>query len=136
MPSRPSLPASRAVSRTVSSSMPCSYHSATFGRTRSSTNLRTVSRMARSSSSRRCSVLNRSSGAVPVMSLLFGQFDGGRLDVVLTQQDVVGSRTQRHEAVVRADASGGPGVAGLHERAQDAFADPSGMACLLHDQHP
>src|SRR3954469_10623809 len=48
MPSAPMEPSSRARSRT--GAVPCSYHSAMCGRTRSSTNLRTVCCMARSSS--------------------------------------------------------------------------------------
>src|SRR4051812_48162293 len=58
MPSSPSSPIAGASSRV--GSVPCSYHSSTFGSTRSPANRRTVSAMSRSSSESRPS---RSSGS-------------------------------------------------------------------------
>src|SRR3954451_15013456 len=62
MPSRPSLPNSCASSRTGAS--PRSYHSATYGRTRSSATRRVSARTSFSSSSSRVSRSSRSSGAI------------------------------------------------------------------------
>ncbi len=69
MPSAPSEPSSRASSRMPGSS-PFSYHSAMCGRTRSAAQVRTVSRIARSSGSRRSSMPRGSPGSNT------GGFDG------------------------------------------------------------
>src|SRR3954471_23315301 len=60
MPSSPSSPIAGASSRV--GSVPCSYHSSTFGSTRSPANRRTVSAMSRSSSESRPSRSSGSSG--------------------------------------------------------------------------
>ncbi len=62
IPSAPIAPSSRASSR-IPGSSPCSYHSATWGSTRSAAQLRTVSRIARSSGSSRSSIPSGSVGS-------------------------------------------------------------------------
>ena len=64
MPKRPSLPSSAISSR---GRIPCSNQSPTSGRTCSRTNERTVSRIARSSSSSRPSIARKSSGSSAVV---------------------------------------------------------------------
>src|ERR1700733_8751005 len=71
MPSRPSLPNSRASSRT--GTWPCSYHSATNGRTRSSATRRASARMSRSSSESSESKSIRSSGGTTMPENLSGK---------------------------------------------------------------
>ncbi len=78
MPSTPSLPSSGASSR--AGKTPCSNHSPTYGRIRSSANFRTVSRISRSSSVSSSPTASRSAGSrragVVAMSELLGA--GGR----------------------------------------------------------
>ena len=62
IPSAPIPPSSRASSR-ITGSSPLSYHSATYGSTRSAAQPRTVSRIARSSSSSRSSIPSGSAGS-------------------------------------------------------------------------
>src|SRR4051794_38885263 len=68
MPITPRSPSSLASSRTGSE--PASYHSARWGRARASTNVRTVSRIARSSSPMRRSVAKRPNGLSGLLLLL------------------------------------------------------------------